>query len=89
MPIRELLSRMRAVARSARVRFGGAIVVLPDDDVVQPVTQLGVVGNVPVIAVRRSALRTVLRTGVPGARIVGGNELFDVRTRLKQTVRTR
>lgn len=89
MPVGELLARMRVVARAARVRFGGAIVVLPDDDVVQPVTPLGVVGTVPVIAVRRSALRTVLRAGVPGARIVGGNELFDVRTRLKQTVRTR
>lgn len=88
MPVGELLTRMRSVARAARVRFGGAIVVLPDDDVVQPVTQLGLVGNVPVIAVRRSALRPVLRTGVPGARIIGGNELFDVRTRLKQAIRT-
>ncbi|WP_460797921.1 DnaJ domain-containing protein [Microbacterium sp. GXF0217] len=89
MPVGELLARMRVIARAARVRFGGAIVVLPDDDVVQPVTRLGVVGRVPVIAVRRSALRSVLRAGVPGARIVGGNELFDVRTRLKQTVRMR
>ena len=28
----------------------------------------------------------VLRQGVPGARAIGGNELFDVRTRLQQTV---
>ncbi|UYO97078.1 DnaJ domain-containing protein [Microbacterium sp. M28] len=89
MPVGELLARMRAVSRAARVRFGGAIVVLPDGDVVQPLTPLGIVGKLPVIAVRRSALRTVLRAGVPGARIVGGNELFDVRTRLKQAIRTR
>ncbi len=41
----------------------------------------------PVVVVSRSALSTVLRRGVTGARAVGGNEVFDVRTRLQQTVR--
>ncbi|MDQ0643392.1 J domain-containing protein [Microbacterium murale] len=86
-PIAALLARMRVVARAARVRFGGAIVVLPDDDLDQAITALGKVRGVPVVVVRRSALRTVLRQGVPGARDIGGNELFDVRTRLQQTVR--
>jgi hypothetical protein len=40
-----------------------------------------------VAVVSRSALATVLRRGVQGAREIGGNELFDVRTRLQQTVR--
>lgn len=52
-------------------------------------TSLGAVRGMPALAVRRSALRTVLRSGVPGARRIGGNELFDVRTRLSQRVRTR
>jgi len=86
-PIAALLARMRVVARSARVRFGGAIVVLPDDDLDQAITPLGKVRGVPVVVVRRSALRTVLRQGVPGARDIGGNELFDVRTRLQHAVR--
>ncbi|GAB3634344.1 hypothetical protein GCM10027421_36980 [Microbacterium shaanxiense] len=86
-PIAALLARMRVIARAARVRFGGAIVVLPDDDLEQAITPLGKVRGVPVVVVRRSALHTVLRQGVPGARDIGGNELFDVRTRLQHTVR--
>lgn len=86
-PIASLLARMRVVARAARVRFSGAIVVLPDDDLDQAITPLGKVRGVPVVVVRRSALHNVLRRGVPGARDIGGNELFDVRTRLQQTVR--
>jgi hypothetical protein len=86
-PVTAALARMRIVAKAARVRFGGAIIVLPDDDLAQAVTPLGTSRGVPVVVVRRSALSTVLRQGVPGARAIGGNELFDVRTRLQQTVR--
>lgn len=86
-PVTTALARMRIVARAAKVRFGGAIIVLPDDDLAQAVTPLGSIRGVPVVVVRRSALSRVLRTGVPNARAIGGNELFDVRTRLQQTVR--
>ncbi|MDN3496990.1 DnaJ domain-containing protein [Planococcus sp. APC 4015] len=86
-PIADLLSRMRVVARAAGVRFGGAIVVLPDDDVLHPIDELGRVRGTAVAVVSRSALSTVLRRGVAGARSMGGNEVFDVRTRLQQTVR--
>ena len=86
-PITELLARMRTVSRTAGVRFSGAIVVLPDDDVAQAITELARVRGIPVVVVVRSALATVLRRGVAGARDIGGNEVFDVRTRLDQTVR--
>ncbi|MDQ1129535.1 J domain-containing protein [Microbacterium sp. SORGH_AS_0888] len=86
-PVTRLLSGVRHVARAARVRFGGAIVVLPDDDVPQQITELGSIRGVPVAVVGRSALSTVLRRGVRGARDIGGNEVFDIRTRLDQTVR--
>ncbi|WP_334151032.1 J domain-containing protein [Microbacterium sp.] len=86
-PVTSALARMRAVAKAAKVKFGGAIIVLPDDDLAQAVTSLGTSRGVPVVVVRRSALTMVLRQGVPGAREIGGNELFDVRTRLQQTVR--
>lgn len=85
-PVTAALSRMRTVAKAARVKFGGLIMVLPDDDLAQAVTPLGSSRGVPVVVVRRSALAMVLRQGVPGARAIGGNELFDVRTRLQQTV---
>ena len=86
-PIAELLASMRAIARAAGVRFSGAIVVLPDEDVAEPIEELGKVRGVRVAVVSRSALSTVLRRGVTGARDIGGNEVFDVRTRLQQTVR--
>ncbi|MGO2746513.1 J domain-containing protein [Microbacterium sp.] len=86
-PVATLLARMRVIARAAKVRFGGAIIVLPDDDLDQAVTSLGKVRGTPVVVVRRSALSMVLRQGVPGVRDIGGNELFDVRTRLQQTIR--
>jgi hypothetical protein len=86
-PISDLLSRMRIVARAAGVRFSGAVVVLPDDDLAQQITELGKVRGLPVVVVGRSALSTVLRRGITGARDIGGNEVFDVRTRLDQTVR--
>lgn len=85
-PITTLLTRIRVIARGAKVKFSGAIVVLPDEDLDQAVTVLGKVRGTPVVVVRRSALSMVLRQGVPGARDIGGNELFDVRTRLQQTV---
>ncbi|AXL13520.1 molecular chaperone DnaJ [Microbacterium foliorum] len=85
-PVTAALARMRTVAKAARVKFGGAIMVLPDDDLAQAVTPLGSSRGMPVVVVRRSALSMVLRQGVPGARAIGGNELFDVRTRLQQTV---
>ncbi|MDR6867282.1 hypothetical protein J2Y69_001883 [Microbacterium resistens] len=86
-PVTALLTRMRIVARAARVRFGGGIVVVPDDALAQTTVPLGLVRGTTVVVARRSALRTVLRQGAPGARAVGGNELFDVRTRLQQTIR--
>ncbi|MCC2031737.1 J domain-containing protein [Microbacterium allomyrinae] len=86
-PITELLARMRVVARVAGVRFSGAIVVLPDEDVIDPIEELGKVRGVRVAVVSRSALSTVLRRGITGAADVGGNEVFDVRTRLQHTVR--
>lgn len=85
-PVTAALARVRAVAKAARVKFGGLIMVLPDDDLSQAVTPLGSSRGIPVVVVRRSALSMILRQGVPGARAIGGNELFDVRTRLQQTV---
>ncbi len=86
-PVASLVARARAVARAARVKFSGAIVVLPDDDVAAAIEELGRVRGLAVAVVARGALPTVLRRGVTGAREIGGNELFDVRTRLQQTVR--
>ena len=86
-PIATLVARMRGLARAAGVRFSGAIVVLPDDDVLQVIDEIGKVKGTPVAIVARGALSTVLRRGITGVRAIGGNEVFDVRTRLQQAVR--
>lgn len=83
----ELVARMRLIARGAGVRFSGAIVVLPDGDTLDAITPLGKVRGTPVAVTSRSSLSTLLRQGVPGAREIGGTELFDIRTRLQQRVR--
>jgi hypothetical protein len=85
-PIGDLVARLRTVARAARVKFSGAIVVLPDDDVMQMIDEIGRVRGLPVAVVGRSSLSAVLRRGITGARAMGGHEVFDVRTRLQQTV---
>ena len=86
-PIATLVARMRGLARAAGVRFSGAIVVLPDDDVLQVIDEIGKVKGTPVAIVARGALSTVLRRGITGVRAIGGNEVFDARTRLQQAVR--
>lgn len=86
-PVTELVSRARVIARAAGVRFSGAMVVLPDDAILDAITELGKVRGTPVALVTRSALTTLLRRGITGGREVGGTELFDIRTRLQQRVR--
>lgn len=86
-PVATLVARTRAIGRAAGVRFSGVILVLPDDDVATAIDELGRVRGLPVAVVARSALQTVLRRGLSGARDIGGNELFDVRTRLQQVLR--
>ncbi|GAA2977521.1 hypothetical protein JOD63_003211 [Microbacterium terrae] len=86
-PVADLVARLRLMARAAGVRFSGAVVVLPDDDVLQAIDEIGKVRGTPVAIVSRSALSAVLRRGITGVRSIGGNEVFDVRTRLQQTVR--
>jgi hypothetical protein len=86
-PVTRLLGRARVIARAAHVKFSAALVVLPDEDLPQTLTELGRIRGLPVAVVSRSGLATVMRRGVTGGRDIGGNELFDVRTRLQQTVR--
>jgi curved DNA-binding protein CbpA len=86
-PIAGLLQGMKAISRAGRLKFGGAIVVLPDEDVPVPIDELGKVHGMPTAVVARSSLSTVLRRGVSGARSIGGTELFATRDRLNQIVR--
>ncbi len=86
-PMDALAHRAKTLARSARVRFTGLIIVLPDDALDEPMTTLGSVRGATTLAVRQSTLAHVLRSGLTGAAPIGGNELFDLRTRLQGAVR--
>jgi hypothetical protein len=86
-PAHELAARAKVLARQARVRFTALVIVLPDDALEERIVPLGSVRGAAVVAVRLEHLGALLRTGIPGAQPVGGNELFDVRTRLTSAIR--
>jgi len=81
-PVHELASRARWLSRALRVRFTGLVIVLPDDALDEPVVALGTVRGAAAMAVKQGYLGMLLRQGVPGTQPIGGNELFDIRTRL-------
>jgi hypothetical protein len=85
-PMHELATRTRVLARQLRVRFTGLVVVLPDDALDEPIVSLGTIRGAAAIAVRQEHLLVILRTWILDAPAIGGNELFDVRTRLTDGV---
>jgi hypothetical protein len=48
---------------------------------------IGRMRGVPTVLVQHSRLPDLLRSGLAGAPAIGGNELFDVRTRLLAAAR--
>lgn len=81
-PVHELSARVKWLTRALRVKFTGLVIVLPDDALDEPVTALGTVRGSAAVAVKQSYLGMLLRQGLPGTDPIGGNELFDIRTRL-------
>lgn len=83
-PMHELSSRAKVLSRQFKVAFTCFVIVVPDNALDQPQSSLGTVRGQPAIVVRQSVLAHLLRTGPDVAlrRDIGGNELFDVRTRL-------
>ena len=86
-PVHELAARARLLSRQIGVRFTGLLIVLPDSAIDESVVSLGTARGSAIIAVQQSALGMLLRTGITGANPIGGNELFDVRTRITDRAR--
>jgi hypothetical protein len=82
-PMHALGQRAKVVSRAARVKFSALVIILPDDQLDEPLTVLGSIRGATTVVVRRSVLPMLVREGVPGAGMIGGNELFDARTRLQ------
>lgn len=87
-PMHELASRAKVLSRQLKVAFTCFVIVVPDDALVQPQESLGSVRGQPAVVVRQSVLAHFLRTGpeTTRSRHIGGNELFDVRTRLSNGI---
>jgi DnaJ domain/Nuclease-related domain len=86
-PMNQLSLEAKWVARSARVKFTGLVIVVPDDATDESLMLLGKTRGVPSVVVQRSRLLDLLRNGLPDAGQIGGTELFDIRTRLQGAIR--
>ena len=86
-PMQIFASRAKSLTRPLGVRFSALVMVLPDAALTEPLILLGSVRGAPAVAVTQSHLPALLRAGLPGSKPIGGNELFDVRTRLQAAVR--
>jgi curved DNA-binding protein CbpA len=86
-PMHDLAARAKVLSRSLRVKFTGLAVVLPDSALEAPYVQLGSSRGAATLAVRASFLPGFLRAGLPDLTRAGGNELFDLRTRLQNGIR--
>lgn len=85
-PAHELADRARSLARALKVSFTGAALVLPDAALESSFAALGSHRGIQTMLVRSSSVLTLLREGAPSTRPIGGNELFDVRTRLQSGI---
>jgi hypothetical protein len=84
-PVRTLGRRARALGRASRVRCTATIVVVPDDDLDEPIVYVGKKNDSAVV--RLSILPKVLRDGLGAWQRLSIEDVFDVRTRLQQSVK--
>jgi curved DNA-binding protein CbpA len=86
-PMHELSARAKVLSRALRVRFTALVLVLPDAALEDSFVELGSSRGAVTLAVRSSFLPGLMRNGLPGIDRAGGNELFDVRTKLQNGIR--
>lgn len=86
-PLHELAARARTLGRAAGVKFTIAVVALPDADLDQSVTVVGRSRGITLVAAQSSVLAHLLRTGVADTPRPDGTTLFELRTRLQQSIR--
>jgi hypothetical protein len=86
-PMNELQARAKALSRAVRVKFTGLLIVLPDNAVEESFVELGSSRGATTAIATQSFLPGLMRNGLPESRPIGGNELFDLRTRLQAGIR--
>lgn len=85
-PMHSLSLRAKSVARAAKVKFTTLVVVVPDDAIDEALMP-GRMRGLTSVVVQRSRLPGVLRGDLADAPLIGGTELFEVRTRLQSSIR--
>jgi hypothetical protein len=86
-PMHELEARAKALSRSVRVKFTGLVIVLPDGAMDESFLELGSSRGAITAIATQSFLPGLMRNGLPNSRPIGGNELFDLRTKLQAGIR--
>lgn len=84
-PVRSLVRRSRSLGRTARVRFTATLIVVPDESLSEPIALIGKKSDSAVVGF--SVLPRVLRDGLGNDQRLSIEDVFDVRTRLQQSIR--
>ncbi|GAA4684240.1 J domain-containing protein [Frondihabitans cladoniiphilus] len=85
-PVRALARSARAFTKRTRVPFVAQLIVVPDDDLVDPVEPVSLGRRNSAFLVRRSVLAHVLRGGLTGGERTSSVDVFEIRSRLTHEV---
>jgi curved DNA-binding protein CbpA len=86
-PVHTLAKRIRSLTRSARVKFTGLVIIVPDGSTAESLAVIGREKGIPVVIVQQSRLQEFVETGLAGVPRLGADELFAVRDRLQSVIR--
>lgn len=83
-PVRDLARRARWLGRHAHVRFTATLIVVPDGSLDEPFVRIGKKNDAAIVGF--SVLPRVLRDGLRDDQRLSIEDVFDVRTRLQQSI---
>lgn len=86
-PLRSIATKAKGLGRAGGVRFSIAAVIVPDDAFADTFVVAGKTRGITTVAATLSSLPQLMRTGVKNAARPDRTELFEVRTRLHETIR--
>ena len=85
-PLRALSLRAKALRRASRARVDAIVLVVPGGELAAGVEPAGAIKGVPAFVATVERVASLLRSPIPGTRPIGGAELFEVRTRLQESI---
>lgn len=85
-PVRSVTRGAKTLGRTLGVRFTARVVVVPDDDLAEPMITVKRGRNANAVVVRRSLLPQLLRDGTGDGPRTSVDEIFEVRSRLQNGI---